>query len=206
MGSIMASGSARRERNRQKAYLDRKEKQENDEYSRYSNMDWTQSAAAQNTLRKGSKQFKDAIAGARARKALGMGDDHEVDQMISGANEAMGNAIADITEQGEARAEQMRAQHKATLNQIDAARNNMQAQAAQAKIDSWNQVSNIGSQIAMNDIQSYLTSGKGMFETAFGKGKSVGTANSALSGNNNYLEWYEQQKELDRQDKFNALK
>lgn len=174
VGSIFGGISASKARKKANRILDQQEKDNEQWYNRRYNEDYFQSSEAQAALSKAREMANEQYRNAAGASAVGGATDESVALAKRAGNELAGNVITGLSQQSTARKDAIESTYLNTKQNINNQRislyNQQAANASQAASSSLN----AGMGLIGSDLQSYLDTGKGMFQNLFYKNKKGG--------------------------------
>lgn len=169
-GSIFGGISASKARKKANRILDRQEKDNENWYNRRYNEDYMMSAEAQAALSKARELANEQYRNAAGAAAVGGATDESVALAKRAGNEMAGNVITGLSQNATARKDAIESTYLDTKNNIQNQRISLYNQKAANASQAGNSAMNAGMGLVGADLQSYLDTGKGLFQNLFKKG------------------------------------
>lgn len=154
-GGIIAGNQASKARKRAARILDDQKRRETALYNKDYNQDYTQTASAQNALRKARELADGYINRAEGAKAVMGGTDESVANTKAKANEAIANTTSDIASEGQNRADKAEDRYDKAMTAVENAQANYEQQTANNIAKAGSEVMKAGINMASNDVQSW---------------------------------------------------
>jgi hypothetical protein len=152
-GGILGGSAARKAARKKEALLNKMENENQSWYDRRYNEDYTQTAEALNAMRLMREQADKSVKRSEGVAAVMGGTDESVAQAKAAANEAVGNTLANIAEQGTAQKNAVESQYMQQKQNINNARANMYDAQAQAAAQAGSAVMQAGLGMVQNDLK-----------------------------------------------------
>lgn len=171
IGGIFGASKARKAQKKQEAELKRQKLQEQADYLRRYNEDYTQTATAQSLLNKARQYAEDSYKRAAGAAKVGGASTESEALAKQAGNKMVADVAGNIAEQADARRDNIEAQHQTAQQNFANQQMQMYGMQAQQAQQAGSSVMQAGMGLVGMDLQSHLQTGKGMFSTLF-KSKS----------------------------------
>lgn len=168
-GGIIGGISASKARKKANKVLDQQEKDNEQWYKRKSGEDYTQSAEAQSALNRAREMADEQYKRAAGAAAVGGGTEESVALAKQGANDMVSDTMEGIATNATARKDAAEQQYLQKKENIANQRVSIYTQQAASAAQAGSQAMSAGMGVVGADMQSYLSNGKGLFETMFKK-------------------------------------
>lgn len=156
VGGILAGNQASKARKRAAKVMDDAKRRAEGIYERDYNQDYTQTASAQNALRK-ARELADAYTTrAEGTKAVMGGTDEAVANTKAEANKAIADVTSQIASEGQNRADRASAQYNAAMDALDKQKAAYENATAENIAKAGSQVMQAGMNMASEDIKNNM--------------------------------------------------
>lgn len=191
-GSIMGGLQASEAQRKSAAEMSAQRRKNDNWYQRRYNEDYTQTAEAQNLLRKARQNAQDQVRAALGRQAVMGGTEESVDATRASANSMVSDTLGNIAAIGSERKANIDKQYKETDRSISDNYVKMYNAQAEASSKAASEALKSGMGLLTSELGSKLNTGKSLWSNMFGKeGISVSQArnnlNSSIANNANTL-------------------
>lgn len=174
-GSLIGGHNARKEKRRQRAIYKNQLAEARANAIRYANQDFSQSAAAQDAVRQTQKLQEQSMQEARGADAVTGG--RSAESAVAANAQAQAQLASSLAQQGEAQRQSARQYYGGQVQAAQNALAGMHGQAAAENTAAANQAMNAGMGLAAADLQSHLSTGKGLL----GDGGKNGTESAGAT-------------------------
>lgn len=168
-GSIFGGISASKARKKANRILDQQEKDNEQWYNRRYNEDYFQSSEAQAALSKAREMANEQYRNAAGAAAVGGATDESVALAKKAGNELAGDVITGLSQQSTARKDAIESTYLDTKQNINNQRISLYNQQAGNASQAASSSLSAGMGLVGSDLQSYLDTGKGLFQNLFSK-------------------------------------
>ena len=173
-GSIFGGISASKARKKANRILDQQEKDNEQWYNRRYNEDYFQSSEAQAALSKAREMANEQYRNAAGAAAVGGATDESLALAKKAGNELAGDVITGLSQQSTARKDAIESTYLDTKQNINNQRISLYNQQAGNASQAASSSLSAGMGLVGSDLQSYLDTGKGLFQNLFSKNKKGG--------------------------------